>query len=51
MRPLARHSESNPTAAAVEAEAVSFNLDRVDFGEVTGQITRAVSGNRTCAET
>jgi hypothetical protein len=51
MRPLARHSESNPAAAAVEAETIYFYLDPVDFEEATGQITVAVSGNRICAET
>src|SRR5688500_5305092 len=41
-----------PEAAAVaEAEATYFNLGLVNFDEATGQVTVAVSGNRTCAQT
>jgi len=35
----------------VEAEITYFDLDPGDFEEATGQITGAVSSNRTCAET
>jgi hypothetical protein len=37
-------------AAAAEADATYFNLGLVDFDETTGQVTMAVSGNRTCEE-
>jgi hypothetical protein len=37
-------------AAAAEADATYFNLGLVDFDEATGQVTLAVSGNRTCGE-
>ena len=51
IRPSATHSESIPTTVAVEAEITYFDLDPGDFEEATGQITGAVSSNRTCAET
>jgi hypothetical protein len=37
-------------AAAAEADATYFNLGVVDLDEATGQVTLAVSGNRTCGE-
>jgi hypothetical protein len=37
-------------AAAAEADATYFNLGLVNFDEATGQVTVAVSGNRTCAQ-
>jgi hypothetical protein len=51
IRPSATHSESIPTTAAVEAEITYFDLDPGDFEEAIGQITVAVSSNRTWAET
>jgi hypothetical protein len=38
------------TAAAAEAEAAYVNLGLIALDEATGQVTLAVSGNRTCRE-
>jgi hypothetical protein len=41
---------TSAAVAAAEADATYFNLGLVGFDEATGQVTLAVSGNRTCGE-
>jgi hypothetical protein len=42
---------SPATAEAAAADATYFNIGLIDLDEATGQLTLAVSGNRTCATT